>query len=139
MKKETLSKSLMTLGALVAVGAGMGLTGLVGAQGVPTTTSVNTAPSSVSDSTDKPQRDFHLGGHIGKNGTKEELLTGDIAAKVSAAALSAVPGGTIERVENDAEGSVYEAHMAKPDGSRVTVKLDANYAVTATETGHGHR
>jgi hypothetical protein len=30
------------------------------------------------------------------------------------------PGGTIQRVENDAEGSPYEAHMTKSDGSRVT-------------------
>ena len=75
------------------------------------------------------------GGHVGKNGTKEELLTGDAAAKATAAALAAVPGGTVERVETDAEGAAFEAHMTKADGSHVTVKFDANFNVTATEDG----
>jgi hypothetical protein len=73
------------------------------------------------------------GGHVGQNGVTEALLTGDTAAKVKAAALAAVPGGTVERVENDAEGSPYEAHMTKPDGSHVTVKVDSNFAVTTIE------
>jgi hypothetical protein len=47
------------------------------------------------------------GGHVGANGKKEELLTGDSAEKVKAAALAAYPGGTIQRVENDAEGAAY--------------------------------
>ncbi len=76
------------------------------------------------------------GGHVGANGTKEELLTGDDAAKVTAAAQAAVPGGTIERVETDAEGAAFEAHVTKEDGSDVTVKLDANFNVTSTEDGH---
>jgi hypothetical protein len=46
-----------------------------------------------------------------------------------------VPGGTVQRVENDAEGAVYEAHMLKSDGSAVTVKMDAAFAVTGIETG----
>jgi len=75
------------------------------------------------------------GGHIGSNGVTEALLTGDTAAKVKAAALAAVPGGTIERVENDAEGSPYEAHMTRADGTRVTVKVDASFKVTSTEEG----
>ena len=42
-----------------------------------------------------------------------------------------------ERVENDAEGSPYEAHMTKSDGSRVTVKVDSNFKVTALQAdGH---
>ena len=49
----------------------------------------------------------------------------------------AVPGGTIQRVENDAEGSTYEAHMTKADGSEVTVKLDANFKVTSVEPRMG--
>ncbi len=84
-----------------------------------------------------PSHDPKLGGHVGQNGTTETLLTGDTAAKVTAAAQAAVPDGTIERVENDAEGATYEAHMTKADGSEVTVKLDATFAVTGTETGPG--
>ncbi|HEY4411048.1 MAG TPA: hypothetical protein VGO87_14310 [Acidimicrobiia bacterium] len=75
------------------------------------------------------------GGHVGQNGTTEVLLTGDTAEKVKAAALAAVPGGTIERVETDAEGSPYEAHMTKSDGSHVTVKVDSNFTVTNVENG----
>jgi hypothetical protein len=76
-----------------------------------------------------------IGGHVGPNGTREQLLTGDTAYKVKAAALAAVPGGTVQRVETDAEGAVYEAHMSKSDGTQVTVKFDSNFKVTGTETG----
>ena len=79
------------------------------------------------------------GGHVGANGQKEVLLTGTTADKVRAAALAAVPGGTIERVETDAEGSPYEAHMVKADGTHVTVKVDKSFKVTAVESdGAGH-
>jgi hypothetical protein len=37
-------------------------------------------------------------------------------------------------VENDAEGSTYEAHVTKSDGSHATVKLDANFKVIGVET-----
>jgi len=69
------------------------------------------------------------------NGITETLLTGDSATKAKAAAEAAVPGGTVLRVENDAEGATYEAHVQKSDGSQVTVKMDASYKVTSTEDG----
>jgi hypothetical protein len=53
------------------------------------------------------------------------------------AALAAVPGGTIIRVETDSAGSPYEAHVRKSAGSIVTLKIDANFKVTATESGFG--
>lgn len=81
--------------------------------------------------------DHLMGGHVGKNGMKEEVLTGDLAAQATAAAQAAVPGATVERVETDAEGAAYEAHMTKSDGSRVTIKFDTNFNVTGTEEGHG--
>jgi soluble lytic murein transglycosylase-like protein len=65
------------------------------------------------------------------------LLTGTTVAKVKAAALDAAPGGTIIRVENDSDGSPYEAHVRKPDASVVTVKVDDAFAVTSTESGFG--
>lgn len=95
-----------------------------------------TAETTTANSTAKAaQPDQSQSSHVGSNGTKEELLTGDTAEKVKTAALAAVPGGTILRVENDAEGATYEAHMTKADGSQVTVKLDASFKVTGTETG----
>jgi hypothetical protein len=67
----------------------------------------------------------------------ETLLTGDTAEKVRAAAEAKVPGATILRVETDAEGSPYEAHMRKSDGSEVTVKVDKDFNATSVEEGHG--
>lgn len=66
----------------------------------------------------------------------ETLLTGDTAAKVRAAALAKVSGGTIERVETDADGhAAYEAHMTRSDGSRVTVYVDKSFDVVGVESG----
>jgi len=84
---------------------------------------------------DGPQHDPSKGGHVGRNGTAEALLTGDTAARVKAAVLAQYPKATIQRVENDAEGAVYEAHIVQADGSRATVKLNASFTVTSTETG----
>jgi ABC-type transport system substrate-binding protein len=99
------------------------------------------APSTAAPSTATPAApakdpnfDPSKGGHMA-NGITEALLTGDAADKAKAAALAAVPGGTIQRVENDAEGATYEAHMTKADGSHVTVKMDASFKVTGIETG----
>ena len=66
----------------------------------------------------------------------ETLLTGDAAAKVREAALAKVSGGTIERVETDADGNAaYEAHMTRSDGSRVTVYVSKSFEVVGTEAG----
>jgi len=66
----------------------------------------------------------------------ETLLTGDAAAKVRAAALAKVSGGTIERVETDADAKgAYEAHMTRSDGSRVTVYVNKSFEVVGTEAG----
>jgi hypothetical protein len=83
------------------------------------------------------QRDPSKGGHQA-NGKTEALLTGDTATKVAAAAKAKVPGGTIERVENDADtGSPYEAHVRKADGSEIIVYVDKSFNVTGTGTmGH---
>jgi hypothetical protein len=67
----------------------------------------------------------------------EKVLTGTDAEKATAAALKAVPGGTVDRVETDADGAVYEAHLTKSDGSRVTVKFDKDFNVTAVQDGMG--
>ena len=66
----------------------------------------------------------------------EQLLTGDTAAKVRAAALAKYPGATILRVETDSDG-VYEAHLTTSDGKRVTVEVDKAFKVTGEESGPG--
>ena len=67
----------------------------------------------------------------------EKAVSSDVAAKLRAAALKAVPGGTVTRVETDAGDAAYEAHMTKADGTRATVKFDEDYAVTAVQDGMG--
>jgi hypothetical protein len=64
----------------------------------------------------------------------ETLLTGDTLAKVTAAAQAKVSGGTIVRVETDADGhAAYEAHMTKADGTPVTVYVDRNFDFVSLE------
>ena len=72
------------------------------------------------------------GRHVGANGQREQPLTGDVASKVRDAALAKVPGGTIERVETDADhGSPYEAHVRKSDGTELEVLVNKSFEVTA--------
>ncbi|RKR15498.1 hypothetical protein [Arthrobacter oryzae] len=77
------------------------------------------------------------GGPHQANGKTEVVLTGDTATKVEAAVKAAQPAATIERMETDADGATYEAHITKADGTRATVLLDANFKVTGTQAGPG--
>ena len=132
---NTIAKGLM---AVAAVGAlALGGSALAGAAGQTTTTQGSTAQGygaqgqPPSGSAPDPGK----GGHVGANGQRETLLTGDTAAKVKAAALAKVPGATVERVETDADhGSPYEAHLRKADGTELEVLVDNSFAVTAVNT-----
>ena len=132
---NTIAKGLM---AVAAVGAlALGGSALAGAAGQTTTTQGSTAQGygaqgrPPSGSAPDPSK----GGHVGANGQRETLLTGDTAAKVKAAALAKVPGATVERVETDADhGSAYEAHLRKSDGTELEVLVDKSFAVTAVNT-----
>jgi hypothetical protein len=114
-------------GATVAGGA-IALIGVANAQTDTTSTTASTAAPAV------PARDPSKGGHTA-NGITEEVLTGDQATQATAAAQAAVPDGTIERVETDAEGAAFEAHIVKADGSHVTVKLNSDFSVASIENG----
>ena len=139
------------------VGGAIGISGLASAASDDTTSTTATtavasadSTSTTSDATDDngetsdtdidgdmpaPPAGQPAGPHTA-NGITEEELTGDTAASVEAAVLAAYPDATIERMETDAGGATYEAHVTLADGSRATVKLDAAFAVTGTETGH---
>jgi hypothetical protein len=72
----------------------------------------------------------------GHQRSDEALLSGDAESKVRAAALARVAGGTIVRVETDADGNAaYEAHMVKADGTPATVYVNKQYEVVSVETG----
>ena len=68
----------------------------------------------------------------------ETPLTGADAEKATAAAEAEVPGGTVLRVETDADGT-YEAHVKKADGTEVEVKMDKDFNVTSVEEFGGMR
>jgi hypothetical protein len=135
-----ISKKLM-LPAAVGFAGFLGVSGASLLSSFPANAASTTSGTSSANTTaaaDPPdQQDPSKGGHTA-NCITEALLTGDTAAKAKAAAEAAVPGGTVQRVENDAEGATYEAHVTKSDGTRVTVKMDASFKVTGTETGMGN-
>ena len=125
---------MMRTTAIAAVCAAIGTAG--GIAGVSAATNGNNSGSS-SDSTTQapapPDRNFDpsKGGHVGPNGT-ETLLSGDVATKVRQAALDKVGGGTVERVETDADhGSPYEAHIRRSDGTELEVLVNKDFSVTA--------
>jgi hypothetical protein len=73
----------------------------------------------------------------GKQRSDETLVTGDVAAKVQAAAVAKVGSdATVVRVETDADGNAkYEVHMVKSDGTCVTVFVDDSYNVVSVQEG----
>jgi len=113
---------LATLGAVV-VGVAAGSYGVASAaSGSSSTATTPSAPSA--------QRPW------GGQRSDETLLTGDAAAKVRELALAKVSGGTIIRVETDADGNAaYEAHMVTADGTPTTVYVDKDFNVVSVETG----
>jgi hypothetical protein len=83
----------------------------------------------------QPQFVASDGNQGGARGPNETPLTGDTAAKVKKAAEDKVPGATVLRVETDSEGSPYEAHVRKSDGTEVIVKVNKDFQVTAVQQG----
>ena len=132
MDTRTRGKKMLATAALT-VGMAAGGYGIAHAATSSSTSSNTQSSSSASNSSNSatqtaPPRGNPLDpSHAGPG---ETLLTGANAAKATAAAKAAVPGGTIIRVETDAnQGATYEAHMKKSDGSYVTVLMDANFKV----------
>ena len=118
--------------AALATGAAVGAAGVANAAGGSngsTSSSSGAPPAFAGGSRPNPATMTH--------GPGETLLTGSAATKARAAALAAVPGATVIRVETDSAGAAYEAHMHKADGSYVTVKMNSSFTVTATESGFG--
>ena len=110
--------------AAISVGLGVGSYGIASAASGSGTTSTPTATNAA------PAAPPGASGQApwGHQRSDETLLTGDALAKVKAIAEAKVSGGTIIRVETDADGvAAYEAHMTKADGSPVTVYVDKNF------------
>jgi len=110
--------------AAIAVGLGVGSYGIASAASGSGTTSTPTA----TNATPAAPPGANGGAPWGHQRSDETLLTGDALAKVTAIAKAKVAGGTIVRVETDADGvAAYEAHMTKADGSPVTVYVDKDF------------
>jgi hypothetical protein len=118
--------------AAVVGGGAIGVSTLPALADIGSTSSGSASPSASAGTGTEGTRGPHQA-----NGKTEEKLTGDTASKVEAAVKAAQPGATIERMETDADGATYEAHITKSDGTRATVLLDANFTVTGTEQGQG--
>jgi ABC-type transport system substrate-binding protein len=123
---KTLLAGAITGATFLGAAGGSMLSSLAAnADSTATTAATTTATASPSPGNFDPGK----GGHTA-NGKTEELLTGDTATKVKAAALAAQPGATIQRVETDAEGAAYEAHILKSDSTPATLKFDSSYKLT---------
>ena len=112
--------------AAVALGVAGGSYGLAAAATGSDSTTGTTATSPSAPSAAAPW---------GGQRSDETPLTGDDLAKVTAAAEAKLPGGTIVRVETDADGNAaYEAHMTKADGTRATVYVNEQFEVVSVES-----
>jgi hypothetical protein len=126
--------------AALGLGVAAGAAGVANAASGGSSTAASqgtTPPTFVAGGSQAPK-----GGPMGNpatmsHGPGETLLTGSAAAKAKAAALAAVPGATVIRVETDSGPAAYEAHLRRSDGSYVTVKLSSSFHVIATQSGFG--
>jgi uncharacterized membrane protein YkoI len=117
----------ITSAAVLGVAAGSyGIASAASGNGS-TTTTPSTTQSAPAAPTGRP---------FGHQRSDETVLTGDTASRVTAIATSKVPGGTVIRVETDADGNAaYEAHMIRADGTPVTVYVDKDFNFVRIETG----
>jgi uncharacterized membrane protein YkoI len=133
-RKENTMQNRLTRPILVtalAVGLGAGSYGVASAASGSDSSTTTTTTSTAQPSAPPGGSAQHPWGN---QRSDETLLTGDALAKVTAIAQAKVPGGTIVRVETDADGhAAYEAHMTKADGTPVTVYVDKNFDFVSVE------
>jgi hypothetical protein len=124
---------IVPVAAGLAAAAGIAIAGGSLANAAPATSTAATAYTTPQQNGEMPSgQPPHGNGNTDPSKpmrSDEKLLTGDVAAKVTAAAKTKEPTATIQRVETDSDG-VYEAHMVRTDGTQVIVQVDQAYAVT---------
>lgn len=135
-KRSRLGLKIALVGAGLAAGA-IGATAL----GASAQSGTSTAATPAANSTTAPGGSANAPAR-GPGGAApvrddEKSVSASVTATLKAAALKAVPGSTVYRIETDAGDGAYEAHMTKADGSQVTVKFDKSLKVTEVETGMG--
>jgi hypothetical protein len=130
MLRSRVRSGLVT--AALVVGAGAGAAGIASAA-----SGGSTAATGSNDTTTTTHTWAGANPATMTHGPGETLLTGSAAASARRAALAAVPGATVIRVETDSAGAAYEAHLTKADGSQVTVKMNSSFKVIDTVSGFG--
>lgn len=148
VRRGALGLKLGLVAAGLAVGA-IGATAITAGAAEPSTSAAPSASASASPTAPEGQTsdgtadgDGHRGGRGHGHGSAsvrgdEKAVTAAQSTALKAAALKAVPGGTVYRVETDAGDAAFEAHMTKADGTEVTVKFDEKLAVIEVEDGMG--
>jgi hypothetical protein len=111
------------------------------ASGTSGTSGTGSATAPTGAPTGAPGQGFGRGGPGGPGGQNpNETVIATTDSKYNtlvSAAKAAVSGATVDKVETDSGDAKYEVHMTKSDGSKVTVKFDANLKETAVEDGMG--
>jgi hypothetical protein len=132
IRQRRFPRSLAVGAVALGLAAGSyGVASAAGGSGSSSSGSGATAPALTATTPSAPDAQHPWGSQR----SDETLLTGDTAVKVRELALAKVPGGTIVRVETDADGNAkYEAHMTKADGTPVTVYVNESFAVVSVET-----
>ena len=132
-KKNLRTRSLMWVAAGAVAGLSLGATGLVHAatdgSSDSTTPTEQVAPQA--GQATPPAAD--IGGSDQGRVSNETPLTGDTAAKVTAAAEAAAPGATVDRVETD-DTHAYEAHVTLADGTKKILFFDESFAADGEQT-----
>ncbi|MFZ4719432.1 MAG: hypothetical protein ACOYMR_08400 [Ilumatobacteraceae bacterium] len=141
------------MAAAATFGVGVGAAGLASAASGSTSTTITTVADTTTDQTTVTVADGT--GSDGTtlappaddgtrpdpaslpNGPGETVLTGDTAAKVTAAAEAAQPGATVVRVETDSSGHAYEAHVQLADGTYMTLYFDESFVADGNDDGFG--
>ncbi len=135
-------KTLTTIATVSALAAGGGAFASAATATTPSSSSSSSSSGATSAQT-RPAGDRH--GPGGRGGPRDQALTGTTAAKVKAAALDKVPGGTVLRSEKGGPGNAaYHAHVRKSNGTEVVVLVDSDFEATSVQTraaggrgGHG--
>ena len=126
-RPATVTKLIAT--AALAVGLGAGSYGIANAASGSTTTTTTT-PSTAPR---RPRRARRSPGATSGATRRRSRATRWRRSRRSP--TREVPGGTVVRVETDADGNAtYEAHMTKSDGKPVTVYVDSSFNFVSVET-----
>jgi len=136
MHRPALTKPVALAAMVVGLAAGSyGVASAASGSGNSSSSSSSSAASTASGAPHGAPPGATASNPWGNQRSDETLLTGDTLAGVKAAALAKVSGGTIVRVETDADGhAAYEAHMLNADGTPVTVYVDKSFNVVSVES-----